>query len=143
MTMSRTESKTELRIPVWLSISVVIGALLMATGGIVALVRPAMLVSPDAEIGRAAHVYAGYLVSRNMALAVMLLVALKVRAAVPLSCLMVLTALIQIIDAGMDSIEGRWAVVPGVLIYGIVFLVGAAQLSGQPFWKVAAWRHQG
>jgi protein-S-isoprenylcysteine O-methyltransferase Ste14 len=131
---------TKLHIPVWLSVSVVIGALLMATGALIALVRPAMLVSPGAEIGAAGHVYAGYLVSRNLALAFMLLVALKMRADGLLSGLMVLTAFIQIIDAGMDSIEGRWAVVPGVLIYGIVFLLGAARLCGQPFWKAAAWR---
>jgi hypothetical protein len=130
-------------LPLWLSVVVMIGALLMAAGGVIALIRPAMLVSPGAEIGNAAHVYAGYLVSRNLALAIMLLVALKMRSPALLSGLMLLTAFIQLIDAGMDSLEGRWTLVPGVLIYGIVFLFGAARLSGQPFWKASAWRYEG
>jgi hypothetical protein len=77
--------------------SVIVGALLMAAGGIIALLKPAMLVSPDDQINRAAHVYAGYLVSRNLALAVMLLVALVMPARRMLSCLMVLTAIIQLL----------------------------------------------
>ena len=126
-------------VPWWLSISVVLGAVLMAAGAIIALIRPAMLVSPSAAINGATRVYAGYLVSRNLALAVMLLVTLGMRARGILSSLMVLTAFIQLLDAGMDSLEGRWAVVPGVLIFAMAFFMGAARLSGQPFWKFAAW----
>jgi hypothetical protein len=125
-------------VPWWLSISVVLGAVLMAAGAIIALIRPAMLVSPSAAINGATRVYAGYLVSRNLALAVMLLVTLGMRARGILSSLMVLTAFIQLLDAGMDSLEGRWAVVPGILIFALVFFMGAARLSGQPFWKFAA-----
>jgi hypothetical protein len=40
----------------------------------------------------------------------------------------------------MDCMERRWALIPGVLVFAIVFFIGAARLSGQPFWKVAAWR---
>jgi protein-S-isoprenylcysteine O-methyltransferase Ste14 len=128
--------------PWWLSASVILGALLMAAGGVIALVRPAMLVSPDAQIDEAARVYAGYLVSRNLALAAMLLVMLGVRARGPLRSLMLLTACIQLLDAGMDSLEGRWTLVPGVLVFAIVFFIGAARISGQPFWKLATWRDE-
>lgn len=126
-------------VPGWVSASVIVGALLMAAGAVIALLRPAMLVSPDAEISAAVRVYAGYLVSRNLALALMLLVILAVRARGVLSSLMVLTAFIQLFDAAMDAMEGRWPIVPGVLIFAIVFFLGAARLSG-PFWKLAAWR---
>jgi hypothetical protein len=134
----RTNSTASL--PWWLSGSVILGALLMATGGMIALLKPAMLVSPNAEISSAVRVYAGYLVARNIALAVMLLVMLGVRARNALSTLMVLTAFIQLLDAGMDCMEGRWTLVPGVLIFAAVFFLGAARLSGQPFWNLAAWR---
>jgi hypothetical protein len=123
----------------WLSAAVILGALLMAAGGIIALVNPAMLVSPHEEINEAVHVYAGYLASRNLVLAVMLLAMLALRARRALSYLMVLTAFIQFVDAGIDVAEGRWAVVPGVLFIGLVFFLGATRIGGIPLWKVEAW----
>jgi hypothetical protein len=135
-------SNSTVSLPLWLSGSVILGALLMASGGIIALFRPAMLVSPNAEISSAVRVYAGYLVARNIPLAIMLLVMLGLRARNVLSSLMVLTAFIQLLDAGMDCIEGRWTLVPGVLIFAVVFFLGAARVSGQPFWKLAAWRDE-
>jgi len=128
--------------PWWLSASVILGALLMAAGAMLALINPAMLVSASAEINVAARVYAGYLVSRNLALAAMLVVMLRGRARGPLGTLMLLTACIQLLDAGMDSLEGRWTLVPGVLVFAIVFFIGAARLSGRPFWNLAAWRDE-
>lgn len=110
----------------------------MAAGGIIALAKPAMLVAPGEAINGAARVYAGYLVSRNLALAAMLLFTLVIRARGVLSSLMVLTALIQLLDAAMDILEGRWTLVFGVLLYAITFFVGAARLD-RPFWKIAAW----
>jgi hypothetical protein len=127
-------------LPGWVVASVIAGALLMGAGAAIALVRPAMLVAPKAEITDAVRVYAGYLVSRNLALALMLIAMLAIRARRVLSGLMLLTAFIQFIDAGMDVLEGRWAIVPGVLIFAIVFFLGAARLNGRPLWKVAAWR---
>jgi len=129
-------------LPWWLSGSVILGALLMAAGGMIAVLRPAMLVSPDAEISSAVRVYAGYLVARNIPLAIMLLIMLGMRARSVLSTLMVLTAFIQLLDAGMDAVKGRWAIVPGILVFSVVFFLGAARLSGQPFWKRAAWCDQ-
>lgn len=124
----------------WVTAIVIFGAALMAAGGAIALIHPAMLVSPTAEINGATHVYAGYLVSRNLALAAMLLAMLGMRARKILGGLMVLTAIIQFLDAGMDLLEGRWAIVPGVLVFGTLFLFGAARLSGGAFWKAGAWR---
>ena len=112
----------------------------MGAGAVIALVRPAMLVAPNAEITDAVRVYAGYLVSRNLALALMLIAMLAKRARRVLSSLMVLTAFIQLLDAAMDALEGRWAIMPGVSIFAIVFFLGAARLSGRPLWKVVAWR---
>jgi hypothetical protein len=127
--------------PAWLSASVILGALLMGAGAVIALVRPAMLVAPNAEITAAVRLYADYLVSRNLALALMLLVMLAKRAGRVLSGLMLLTAFIQFIDAGLDVLEGRWAMVPGVLIFAIVFFLSAARLNDRPLWNVSAWRN--
>jgi hypothetical protein len=127
-------------LPGWVKVIVVLGAVLMLAGGVLALVHPAMLVSPHDEINGAVHVYAGYLASRNLALAAMLVAAMLLRARGALSILMVLTAFIQVADAILDCAEHRWPVVPGVLIFGIVFFLGAARLSGHPFWRIEAWR---
>jgi hypothetical protein len=125
--------------PWWITAVVLLGALLTATGAILALVHPGMLVSPHDEINAAVHVYAGYLTARNGALAFMLLVLLGLRARRALGNLMVLIALIQILDACIDCFEGRWMIVPGVLVFGLVFLIAAARLSGYPFWRSQAW----
>ena len=130
-------------LPKWVVLIVVAGALLLGTGAIIAFVNPGMLVSPGSEINGAAHVYAGYLVSRNLALAVLLLVTLSMGARRSLSTLMVLTAAIQVLDAAMNVVEHRWALIPGVLIFAAIFLLGAAQITDHPLWRAVAWRDLG
>ena len=122
-------------LPWWVNATVIAGALLLGAGGIIALVRPAMLVSPHAEINSAARVYAGYLVSRNLALAIMLLAAWVTGARQALSGLMALAALVQFLDMGLDAAEGRRALVPGVLALGVLFSLAAARMCGRLFWK--------
>ena len=134
------EAPTHAALPKWLPLIVVPGALLLGAGAIIALVNPAMLASPGIDINGAVHVYAGYLVARNLALALLLLVTLSMGARRSLSTLMVLTAVIQLFDAGMDMVEHRWSLIPGVLIFAALFLFGATRLTGAPIWKAAAWR---
>ena len=126
--------------PWWLNVIVVLGALLMATGGFIALLQPSRLVSPHDEINGAVHIYAGYFASRALVLSIMLLVALLFRAKGLLNSLMLLTAFVQLMDLGIDWHEGRWSVIPGVVVVGILFFVVAAKLSGYPFWRGAVWR---
>jgi hypothetical protein len=127
-------------IPGWVSAIVVLGALLTAAGGIVAQVRPTLLLSAGERMSAAADVYAGYLVSRNLALAIMLVATLLLRARRTLAGLMMLTALIQVIDAIVDAAGGRSTLVPGVLVLGVAFLAGAARLSPRPLWRPESWR---
>ncbi len=108
----------------WLRAAIILGALLMAAGGIIALVNPAMLVSPHEEINGAVHVYAGYLASRNLVLAVMLLVMLALRARRALSYLMVLTAFIQFADAGIDWCRGAMGRRTGSTFHWVGLLSG-------------------
>jgi hypothetical protein len=118
--------------PWWATALVVLGSVLLITGAALALLRPQMLLSPDQPVTPAVRVYAGYLVSRNLALAFMLLSALRTRARVSLHSLMLLYALVQFLDVVMDLAEHRWTVVPGILVLALLFLLGAARLSPSP-----------
>ncbi len=135
----KTSPERSAAIPSWVHAIVVLGALLIATGAILAIVHPAMLVSPHDTINGAVHIYAGYLASRNMAMAALLIVLLYLRARHALANLMVLVAFVQVLDACMDCVEGRWMIAPGVLLFGLVFSIGAMRLSGYPFWRLEAW----
>lgn len=134
----RLDSRPSL--PLWLGAVIVLGAVLMATGAILAFFRPQMLVSPQDEINGAVRIYAGYLTARNLTIALMLLAALALRARNMLNSLVLLTAFVQAFDAIVDVAEGRWVIVPGVAVLAVLFFFAAARLSGHPFWKVQAWR---
>lgn len=131
--------KKAANIPLWVTVLVIAGALLSAMGAVIALVRPAMLVSPQDQINGAVHIYAGYLAARNLALALMLAGLLALGGRRALGNVMALVALVQLLDVCIDCAEGRWTIVPGVLVLGILFSIGAARLSGSPFWRRAAW----
>jgi hypothetical protein len=131
--------KKPANIPPWVSVLVVAGALLTAMGAVIALVRPAMLVSPQDQINGAVHIYAGYLAARNLALALMLAGLLALGARRALGNIMALVALVQLLDVCIDCAEGRWTIVPVVLLLGVLFSIGAARLSGSPFWRREAW----
>ena len=124
--------------PWWLQTIVFLGALLMGAGALIALLNPAMLVSPHDEINAAVHVYAGYLFSRNAALAILLVASMIFRAKGTLNTLILLTAFVQLLDAAVDCMEGRWAIVPGVLVFGLLFLLASARLRSHLFWRKEA-----
>jgi hypothetical protein len=131
--------KKPANIPFWITVLVIAGSLLTAMGAAIALVRPAMLVSPQDQINGAVHIYAGYLAARNLALALMLAGLLALRARRALGNVMALFALVQLLDLCIDCTEGRWTVVPVVLLLGILFSIGAARLAGSPLWRREAW----
>ena len=58
-----------------------------------------------------------------------------------LAAFMILIALIQIFDVIDDLARGALLLVPGLLVFAIVFLVGAWQLFGQAIWHVNVWRN--
>ncbi len=66
--------------------------------------------------------------------------ALLVNRSRALAQIVLLTALIQVVDAGMDCVEGRWPIVPGVLELVLLFFFAAARLNGHPFWRANPWR---
>jgi hypothetical protein len=124
----------------WPKAIALLGALLLGGGGFIALFHPVMLVSPHDEINGAVHIYAGYLASRNLALAVLLIAALALGAKRMLNNLLLLAAFIQLFDAIIDALEARWPIVPGVLVLSILFFAASAAHSGAPFWSLQAWK---
>lgn len=127
------------RFPLWVSIVVILGALLTITGAVISKVDPTLLTNGSA-VTETARVYADYMFARNLALAVMVLLLLALRARRMLAGFMVLIALIQLIDVGDDLARGALLLVPGLLVFAIVFLLGAWRLFGSAIWHVDTWR---
>lgn len=100
---------------------VVLGAALLAAGAVLAVVKPSMLLGRGEPVTRGVRVYAGYLFSRNLSLAILLIAALTRGWRSNLPGMMALYALIQLFDAIMDCIEGRWTVLPPVVLLGLLF----------------------
>ncbi len=119
------------KIPIWIGVVVAIGATLMATGSVIAIVKPTMLVGPSASMNQAALVYAGYFIVRNFALAAGLLVAWWKRAAIPLRTMLFVAGTVQFMDAVFDAVDGRWPIFPGVLVLAVLFMVAATKLGAQ------------
>src|ERR1700730_6336306 len=134
-----TTSQSVARIPLWVSVVVILGAVLAAAGAVISKVDPTILTNGSPMTG-AALVYADYTFARNLPLAVMLLFLLASRARNMLAGFMVLTALIQIVDVINDLARGDFLLVPGFVVFSIVFLVGAWRLFGEAVWHVDAWR---
>jgi hypothetical protein len=133
------QQRTSSRAPWWVRLIVLVGALLTGAGGVIALANPAMLVGPQPQIGTAAHVFAGYFAARNLVLACVLLLLLAMQAQRALGQLLALVGLIQCADAVLDCVEGRWPIVPGVIVLVLLFLLAASKLCGSPFWRREAW----
>lgn len=114
--------------PWWLTAIVILGALLIATGAVLAIF------ASGEHLNTAGQNYADYFITRNVALAVMLLVMLTLRARRVLAALMILTALIQFLDAVTAIATGRLGLVPIDLAFAAVFAFGAARLSGPRPW---------
>lgn len=72
-------SQSVARFPLWVSIVVVLGALLSITGAVISKVNPLLLTS-GGSLTEAAHAYTDYMFARSLVLAIMLLFLLAVRA---------------------------------------------------------------
>ena len=118
---------------------VILGALLTAAGAIISKVDTTLLTN-GSPMTDAERVYADYLFARNLPLAMMLLFLLAVKARHMLAGFMVLTAFIQLVDVINDLARGAFLLVPGLIIFAAVFLIGAWQLFGQAIWHIDTWR---
>jgi hypothetical protein len=112
---------------VWVVLAAVLAAALLVTGGVLALVKPAMLAGPQAAGNDAVRIFAGYIASRNLSIALVLLGGLLLRRQQLVAAALLLVGFVQYADALFDAIEGRWPIVPGVLLLGTLFLLAAAK----------------
>ncbi len=119
---------------------VLFGVVLLAFGAFLALFKPMLIVGKGEQMNNSARVFAGYLFSRNSALAALLAGAFALRARTLLAGFVALTALIQFVDAAVDCYEQRWAIVPIVVLLGVAFLFAAGSILGRPVWNLKAWR---
>jgi len=67
--------------------------------------------------------------ARNLALAGALVGLLGAGARRPLALCMMVVGFVQLVDACLDAVEGRWAVLPGVLLLGVLYLAAAGGLA--------------
>jgi hypothetical protein len=126
------------RLPLWVTIVVILGALLLILGAIIGKVDPTLLTN-GSPMTEAARVYADYMFARNLPLGILLLFLLVVKARRMLAGFMVLVALIQIVDIGDDLARGAFLLAPGLLVFAIVFLIGAWRLFGRAIWHIDTW----
>jgi hypothetical protein len=127
-------------IPIWTRIIVLLGTILFLAGGILPLVNPQMLTGLHDEINNAVRIYAGYVASRDLALAILLFVLLLISAKRALSQLLALVSLIQLIDFIIDITESRWPILPGIAILGVLFLLAAIRLNQNSPWQPKFWK---
>ena len=116
-------------IPWWATVVSVLGALLLVAGAVIAAVHPSMLAGPNEPVTGGLRVMAGYVVARNGALGLLLLAALWMRQRAALQTLLLLYGAVQLLDAGMDAVEGRWAIVPVALVLAAVLLLVGRRLG--------------
>lgn len=81
------------------------------------------------------HVYAGYFIGRNLALAVALLMLLALRAHRMLTGALVLASLVQAFDIVIDARTGRLVLVPALVLLTAHLFTAASRLSPQPLWR--------
>jgi hypothetical protein len=133
-------SRPQTAVPGWLVAIVGLGIALTALGAVVAIADPALLLGPGEQVTGATRVYAGYLFSRNLALAAALTAALAIGARRQVVGLVTLAGLIQALDVAVDAATGRWVLVPGLTVLTALFFVAARRLAGQPLWRPGTWR---
>lgn len=134
-----TEDGSVSNIPKWIAAVTILGAALIMAGAVISKVAPTILTN-GAPMTAAARVYADYMFARNLPLAVMLLLVLIIQARKMLAGFMVLVALVQVVDVVDDLVRGEYLLIPGLLVFALVYLFGASRLFGKAFWRLDAWR---
>ncbi len=126
------------RLPIWVTLVVIIGALLSLAGAALSKLDPALLTTH--ALTDAARVYTDYTFARDLAVGLTLLALLALRSRSPLAAVMLLVALIQALDALDDLARGDFILAAGLLCFALAFLFGAQRLLGAPLWRATAWR---
>ncbi len=119
----------KLQIPWWIMVFTALAAFLLAAGASISLLAPQRLVGPGFEINLAAQIYAGYTFSRNLGLAIMLVVGLAKRSRSILTVMMGLFSFINFCDAIMDIKESRLPVFGIALVLSLIAAMATMRLA--------------
>jgi hypothetical protein len=121
----------------WLvRVVVVLGAVANGVVGALSLVAPRTFLGavghPDEPLSAGVQVFAAYTGTRDLAVALLLLVLLAARSTRPLAGVVLLVALTNTLD-GLDALASqRWAQLPGALVFAAVFAAVAIWLLRRP-----------
>jgi hypothetical protein len=117
----------------WLVYGAIILAVVTdAVFGVLSLFAPASFLSivgvHSEQLSASAHVYAAYTGTRELAIAVTLIVLLAMRATRGLAAVMLLTALANALDVVNALAAQRWVQVPGALVFALIYFATAVWL---------------
>ncbi len=120
----------------WTSATIVVaGALVLGTVGLLSLLAPGAMLALVGHAGEqpspGTRVFADYTGTRDVAIAVVLVVLLAARSSRALPAVLLLAALANGLDAVVALVSQRWPQLPGALGFAIAFLVAAVLLSRQ------------
>ncbi len=118
----------------WTSATIVVaGALVLGTVGLLSLFSPGAVLALVGHAGEqpspGTRVFADYTGTRDVAIAVVLVVLLAMRSSRALPAVLLLAALANGLDAVVALASQRWPQLPGALGFAIAFLVAAVLLS--------------
>jgi Domain of unknown function (DUF4267) len=128
----------------WTSATIVVaGALVLGTVGLLSLFAPGAMLALVGHAGEqpspGTRVFADYTGTRDVAIAVVLLVLLAMRSSRALPAVLLLTALANGLDAAAALASQRWPQLPGALGLAIAFLVAAILLSRRSAIDPSRW----
>ena len=124
----------------WVVTVVISSAILLMAGAAIAGFRPELLGSSTDPVTTTVRVFADYVVARNGALAVLLVLLLAIRAAHGLVIALLLVALIQTTDGVLDIVQGRLEIVPVAAAIAIACIAAAVRHSQKPLWQWSTWQ---
>lgn len=130
---------TPTRIPPWVTVIVIIGALITVVGGLVAWLHPATLIPAGSPVTHGVDLYGQRMAARNLALGTALIVLLAARAARPLAAVMAVLVLVEIGDTISAIVNADWAQASGVVV-AVAFAWAVSRLLGAPLWQLASYR---
>ena len=115
---------------------VVLGAVVNGVVGALSLIAPRTFLGavgqPDEPLSAGVQVFAAYTGTRDLAVALLLLVLLAARSTRLLAGVVLLVALTNTLD-GLDALASqRWAQVPGAFVFAVVFTAVAIWLLRRP-----------
>ena len=123
-------------------IVVVLGAALMAAAGLTGIFAPQVFLTAvgvsGVSVNAGTEVFARYTGTRDVALAVTLLILVAVRSRRVLAGLVVATALANALDCALDLVAQRWPAAPGPFLVAVLYLASAAWLIRQDRRRAAA-----